>query len=56
MHSCPYCSYPIVRQISYGSIVWFCRHCWIYLPTECSNYSKTRYARQFLGNQNLPES
>ncbi len=56
MHSRPYCSYPIVRQINYGSIAWFCRHCWIYLPIEYCNYSKTRYARQSLGNRNSPES
>jgi diguanylate cyclase (GGDEF)-like protein len=39
-HSCPCCSQPLLRHVSFKRIFWFCNHCYQEMP-DLSNFRKT---------------
>lgn len=52
-HSCPCCSQPLLRHISFRRTFWFCSHCHQEMP-DLANWQETQVCQPHWLTKNIP--
>jgi hypothetical protein len=52
-HSCPCCSQPLLRHISFKRSFWFCSHCHQEMP-DLANWQDAQVSQQHWLSKNIP--